>query len=670
MTLPQPRPSAGTVLATLEEFFHQVLAANPFTANRVNGPSATDVDVDTIHRAAFEQVTALAAEAGTSDRGLGAVLWGEAGIGKSHLLARLNRWAEQDNHACFVYLYNLQASPDNLPRSLLKAVISTLTRGRTTDLHRTPLFQLVLKAVHEALDQDTSRIHPWPDVERAVGRLVDRLAQAPARAALVHRPAYDVLFRFFRAACRDGPRARDHRLAALALCWLGGDSLDPAEACQLGLPPARDRGEPVALGDNQEIKQVLVALSELARYRRQPLLLCLDQVDNLDDDQVTALARFLEAVIDSAPNLLAVTAGVQQTLFDFRQKGLIQASAWDRLAQFEIGLHRVTVAEGRQIVAARLKRFLEPFHDLEPVRERLRQDPFFPLGVAWSGAYFGDKSEVRPRDVLTGAREGWRRQQAALRADGGPAWLDSWTGLPPESTGRIVRPPFDLDAAIDRKVAQKMDEHQAQRRAEPHTLPPDANNLSGLVQALLEQCVRAGGLHGVAGVEWLRRPRSGPPPAVHLLVRLRPPGADREMLAGLLFVATGSATSAAAFLRRLAKDKRPFEHILLVTDQRQPLPLGERGQEYLAALRGRHRFQQVELTFDEYAALDALKAVIGLARSGDLEVEVGPGQVRRVTEAEVIASHQRRGRYLAAAVLRDLFANPAPPVKHTVPVHV
>ena len=66
-----------------------VLASNPFTDNRVNAPSARDIDVETVHQQAFERLTALAREAHDERRGLGAMLWGEAGIGKSHLLARL-----------------------------------------------------------------------------------------------------------------------------------------------------------------------------------------------------------------------------------------------------------------------------------------------------------------------------------------------------------------------------------------------------------------------------------------------------------------------------------------------------------------------------------------------------------------------------------------------------
>ena len=44
-----------------------------------------------------------------------------------------------------------------------------------------------------------------------------------------------------------------------------------------------------------------------ARSGRRLFLLCFDQADNLDEEQVRALTRFLHDVLDSAGNLLVVT---------------------------------------------------------------------------------------------------------------------------------------------------------------------------------------------------------------------------------------------------------------------------------------------------------------------------------------------------------------------------
>jgi hypothetical protein len=661
VTLAEPQAPAVPPSAGLDAFFDHLRSTNPFTANRVNGPSPDDVDVPAIHQGPFERLQALAREARDQRRGIGAVLWGEAGVGKSHLISRLSRWADADRNACPVYLHNLQASAENLPRSLLKGAVSILTEGRQRGFNRTLLFRLANAGVRAALEQEGVDQPTLPLCEWAFHRLVDCLGQDPSRAALVDRTAYDVLFRFFRSDYLLAYEGHDDGGAGLAVRWLAGDFLDPDEARQLGLPRGRNRDDAVALADNQQIKQVLVALTQFALFRRQPFLLFLDQVDNLDDEQVAALARFGEALIDSSPNLLVVTAGVQETLVGFRQRGVIQSSAWDRLAQDEVSLHRIGVPESRQIIAHRLENFLAPFRELSPVREQRERDPLFPLGEAWAAAFFRDKIELRPRDVLSGAREAWRRQQEALGARGGAAWLAEWHAPPTSSNGAAPPPPptpEQVRQAIDARVNQKIEEHRARLQDQPHTLPPDAGRLSGLIHGLLEQWVKAEPLNSKVSVEKVPALKTGrPKPALDLILRRRT--GDQEVSTGLLVLITASTKSAGHSLRRLAGIGRPPDRLLLVTDARQPLKLGNRGEEYLAQLRDRGlgRFQHIELSFAEYAGLDALQAVVGLARSGDLEIEETPGTARRVSEAEVLASHLRQGRYAGAPVLRELIGD-------------
>ncbi|HEV3115734.1 MAG TPA: hypothetical protein VGY58_01695, partial [Gemmataceae bacterium] len=374
----------------------------------------------------------------------------------------------------------------------------------------------------------------------------------------------------------------------------------------------------------------------------------------LDIDQAAALARFLEALIDSAPNLLVVVAGIQASLLQWRSHKIIQDSAWDRLAQFEVSLQRVPAAEGIAIVGARLQRFFEPFADLEPLQSRLRADALFPLGKPWADEFLQNKIDVRPRDVLNWAREGWRREQQHLAHVDRSEW---WLHRAGEKHADGAAPPtaVQIQQAIDQKIAQKIAEHEAQRQAEPDTLAPDADNLAGLVYALLNECLDEGLSYPVAAIERLA---SSPDRArnPYLLARIRGAGEEHETRVGLVFVSTASATSATAALRRLAREAQWPDRLLLITDARQPLPLAAKGREYLRRLeaRGQDRFQRLELSFDQYAQLDALQASVGVARSGDLEIDLPGGQTRLVSEQEVIQSNVRCGRYQNAAILREL----------------
>ena len=58
------------------------------------------------------------------------------------------------------------------------------------------------------------------------------------------------------------------------------DEIDPDAARLLGLKV--DGQEPAMLRDDHEVEQVLLALTQLALASKQPFLLCIDQVENLE----------------------------------------------------------------------------------------------------------------------------------------------------------------------------------------------------------------------------------------------------------------------------------------------------------------------------------------------------------------------------------------------------
>jgi hypothetical protein len=675
--LPMTTPAVADMVSravTLEDFLARLQEHNPFVDNRVTGPTAEDVDVEALNQGAFRRLIDLATESLHARRGLGTVLWGQAGIGKSHLLARLVRWAGAGN-ACLVYLHNLQASPGNLPRALLRAVVGSLTWVEGRGYHTTPLFRMA----HATLQETVGRgiFHSWGNLERA---FVQALSQhAPGRdadAALADRTVQEVLFRFYRSVFRTGHGKEDGTAASHAIQWLRGDALSPAQGECLGLPPGRRRDDPVLLEDNQQIKQALVSLTALAACRRLPFLLAFDQVDNLDTEQFAALARFLEALIDSSQNLLVVTAGIQNSLIEWRDRRVVQESAWDRLAQFQVPLQRISPEQASPLLALRLQRFLEPFDEVPGVRQMVFEDPLFPLGSAWFKGIMKDRVEVRPRDVINEAREAWYREQQALRHMGGPAWVNSWktqhaNGTIFEEVSVLLSGEEASDGdwsrqrlqeEIDRFVEERMEDY---RRAAASALPhPDS--VSESVAQLLAHCYDLGESYGLFGVERLEKSKSGAPPTYNLQVRQRGPQPGTEIRTGLVFTPANNAWAMFHVLDRLREDTAPPQRILLVTHE-DSFDLGSKGEEYLAILTRREgtELSVLRLPLEDFTTIDALHAVWNLAKSEDLELRLPDGTDRLITAAEVEVSHHRCGRYRAAPVLSAVLE--IPPTVQAVP---
>lgn len=639
----------------LDDLFAAIRDANPFAANRVTEPSPYDVDVPAINAAQFDRLVQLAGQSLRTQSGVGVALLGGAGVGKSHLLSRLYRWANETGEsggprACYVYLHNILADPDRLPRYLLKYVISRLSEGARGPLHQTPLYRFVDRGIRIALEEARIEVDsPEETIKHAW-----EAYRAYFHTGAAVSPAYEVLFQFWRYARpekADEPGRRS--LAVAAVGWLAGDEIDPSFAARLGLK-VNDQ-EPVMLRDDQDVQHVLTSLTRLAQVSRQPFILCVDQVENLDPDKLKPLSRFLHALLDRATNLLIITSGVKQSLLAYQDDGIIPEAAWDRIAQYQVELSRVPRHDARKILEARIERFHEPYLEIGKVKDRLQVDTLFPLGRAWLDDRIGDALEVRPRDILTWARDAWEDEHAKIVRLGGEAWLRGWPWpAPPVALGRALTP-LELEALIDSAVDRKTEEQVSQLRLLSGSLPPDAGNLAGLVETLLAQCAGDGLPYTFRGVERMKK-RAGRLPPYDLLVREHREPDGREVTTGVLFV-TNVGLSATTALRRLLEDDAAPDHRLLVTDhERRPLKVGAQGVEYYRDLEklGPEKFEHLKITFDQYARLDALRDVVGMARSGDLEIEAPRGKVRPVSDGEVIASHHRKDRFRHHPLLRPL----------------
>jgi chromosomal replication initiation ATPase DnaA len=95
---------------TFERFLEAVRGTNPFRSHRITDPDSDEATVESIHKGAFNKLVRVVQEAVKEPVGIGALLIGAPGVGKSHLLARLFQWAREDR-ATVVYLHNTSPRP-------------------------------------------------------------------------------------------------------------------------------------------------------------------------------------------------------------------------------------------------------------------------------------------------------------------------------------------------------------------------------------------------------------------------------------------------------------------------------------------------------------------------------------------------------------------------------
>lgn len=633
MSDPQNQP------ATVDDFFRALLGSNPFKRNRVSEPNSTDADVEAIHEKPFSLLRQRIEEVRSGQPSTGVVLLGAAGIGKSHLLARLYRWADQEKKATPVFLHNILASPENMPRYLVHATVSALAATRSDG--QSGLYALLYALITASGERSKGGVKTWFDGEKRKAAF-EKLGPAIDPS----RQLFPVLASFVLATSPDrADDSAERDRARAVLDWLGGEDIDEDLAKQIGVPAQRTAWEDDAMGE-----AVLAMLCRLSQRAGRPFVLCVDQVDNLDEPKIGALSAFLHALIDHVPNLVVITSGVKQSLLHLRREGAISEAAWDRLAENKVELYRLQKAQAMEIVKARLHGSLQSFGDVAEVSRQVAKNKLFPIGRAWFDKQSAGAEEVRARDVITWARDAWDQEQERLLSMGGKAWLKGWPYKDPTDP---VPPPIKLDiAAIDLLIQAKIQEHIALRKLEEGGLPPDADNLAELALKLLTPCLGRPDATLLAIERTPKRPRD----AYDVVARERGPD-GKEVRNGLCFITASSKNSTTSALKRLSQDPRPPAHRILVTDEeRQPLSLGPAGLRHYEELRklARPGFLHVKLDFEAYAALDAMSAVLDAASVGDLEIEHQRGSTTPLKKEDVLDSYHRTRRLIEHPLLREL----------------
>lgn len=636
---------SATENVTAEDFARHVERSNPFSQDRVTQVQTSQTDVPSIHEKAFKKLVRRIDEVRTTGQTAGILLTGPAGVGKSHVLARLFRWAREEGRATVVYLHNLLASPERTGRYLLHATVNELAGTKPANFAQSELYRLINMAIGARLDSKKKSL-PSVATRKAI---LQKIGEEIDPDDLV-MPVFITYLEQAVGAHLAEEAAEARALAAVQ--WLSGETIDAEIAKTIGLHVNGEDG--AAIPDDVGVQRTLDVICRLCACANRPFVLCLDQVDNLSEERVHALMSFLHAVIDNGRNLVVVTCGVRASMIHLEQTAVIPTAAADRVMQHRINLDFISMKEACAIVAERIEKFCAPYAGLKELASAREKDPLTPLSSKWWERYSGGLIETRPRDVIRAARDAWEVEQERLGDEGIEPWLKS-LGKAQEPSSPSPKPLPPLDERIDQLIGLKLVETLNARRLHPARLPPDADNLAALTLTLLEVCLGVPG-YTLRGIERARNSAT-----YDLWVTEESP-AGELVASGLRFFTLDSPLSATNALKRLLQDESPRTHQILVTDEeRRPLRPGPKGRDCLEELTKRPRFEHVKLTFDDHAMLDALSSVLGAARVGDLDVESEPGVYRAITEDECRASLHRKRAFLEHPLLRLLLTEELAP---------
>ena len=348
---------------------------NPFRSAIVSDPWHWDVvDVPEIHKEAFDLCRSSLDYVRNEHQSTSVLIYGEAGSGKTHLLARLQAYLAghltiygQAPAAVFVSV-RLQTSPQMIWRHLRNKLGEDLLRP-TAD-GRSQLERILLPRI-AAVCPDIGEPGSW--LER-----VQREARNSSAASAATDEMEDVLDRLdqqTRLDDRDLMVVIGHLLLGRfrrdARAWLRGDSLPENSLRQLGLNADQDYEA------EERARRMVLSLTRLTGPDI-PLVICFDQVEALQSHQndLAGLYKYGQMIgflRDETSNTLLISCILSTFLSTLRQA--IISSDLDRLALAgERNLASLTPGEAKRLVEARLNSSAE-MREVRPAG----LDRFWPL---------------------------------------------------------------------------------------------------------------------------------------------------------------------------------------------------------------------------------------------------------------------------------------------------
>ena len=134
----------------LNEFFRCLLESNPFESSAVRGPADAAVHVPAVHQRQLEEVVACAEQVRKNSGYQGLAIWGEAGVGKTHLLTQFCRWAGQESRVYCRVFRSLPMDSTIVPWHIVRSMLRQMTHNHRGVAESTALGRLVRRAVEQA----------------------------------------------------------------------------------------------------------------------------------------------------------------------------------------------------------------------------------------------------------------------------------------------------------------------------------------------------------------------------------------------------------------------------------------------------------------------------------------------------------------------------------------
>ncbi len=338
---------------------------NPFASSSAGDPWDTKYPyVESVNKAALDGICQLVRQkAATPGENIAALVLGEVGQGKTHLIGKVLEHGRKSGPAfAFAYVQPIE-DPERTFRYLLREVLANFCHPWDASLSSGPVERIIAMIFKESLEEKLGR-----GKDERFFRVRDKIRENPLNVfnqSLIKPVALEyVENEVLDIMASEYPRFPDHLPKVLlqyrfpdkrkaALRWLKGSITDEEDAILLGIPGRQDGSEAFL---EQEARDILYALGELMARYGDPMMVCFDRLENLETDEqkIHSLGRMIEFLVDTAKAMLPIVC-LRELKWSETYMNKLNQHVISRLETNAFELEGCTPEQGMEIVRCRLK---------------------------------------------------------------------------------------------------------------------------------------------------------------------------------------------------------------------------------------------------------------------------------------------------------------------------
>ena len=344
---------------------------NPFSNSRVDTPFQVHPDFKTLYQQEFESLTAIIEEikADSNHQSKGAVIIGEPGSGKTHLIMRLAQEVLRNNRLLFI------RQPNN-PQSVIYHIYSRILESFVENVPGTEYSQLeylLAKSFSQIVIQNLSQKDELTKKDEAFKQ---RLAENPldiynvlgSEGTDVKRKNWDYIEKqtlgWWHSNYGFGGHSSEIIKGLIKFCtytelhkrewvkrWLAGIELEPEELNKIGLD---HWGETL---DQEDFSLEAIAVFGKLSLVDEPLILVFDQLEGLkyQEELLVKFGEAIKEIFTHVPNSLIILNLFPDRWEHFQR--FFDGSIVDRISQYKVVLNRPDPTILKSILAVKTEKY-------------------------------------------------------------------------------------------------------------------------------------------------------------------------------------------------------------------------------------------------------------------------------------------------------------------------